>query len=186
MFCLQLWWWLVSVNSTGCSWRRWSSWCCWTQSELLCLRCFCSIRVFIVFVCFSCWFAVVLFPDRVSADSLAKEVVLGLRVFRDPVDFLEQLELMDPRSVDDYQTTQMISLLHNVVYVWMSWSILLLLIPCINGVQSLSWKATILHGTDVSLLQHVWFKSILLDNILMSWFRLWVRCGAGKLLKHEG
>lgn len=53
-----------------------------------------------------------------SADSLAKEAVLGLRVFRDPVDFLEQLELMDPRSVDDYQTTQIISPLHNLVYVY--------------------------------------------------------------------
>lgn len=31
--------------------------------------------------------------------SLVREVVLDLRVFRDLVDFLEQLEVMDPRFV---------------------------------------------------------------------------------------
>lgn len=36
--------------------------------------------------------------------SLVRGVVLELRVFRDLVDFLEHLELMDPRSVDDSGT----------------------------------------------------------------------------------
>lgn len=31
-------------------------------------------------------------------------VVLVLRVFRDLVDFLEHPEVMDPRSVDDFET----------------------------------------------------------------------------------
>lgn len=42
-------------------------------------------------------FLVCLFLDRVSVVSLVRGVVLDLRVFRDLVDFLEHLELMDPR-----------------------------------------------------------------------------------------
>lgn len=34
-----------------------------------------------------------------SVVSLVREVVLDLRVFRDRVDFLEHLEVMDPRFV---------------------------------------------------------------------------------------
>lgn len=34
-----------------------------------------------------------------SVASLVREVVLDLRVFRDLVDFLEHLEVMDPRFV---------------------------------------------------------------------------------------
>lgn len=37
-------------------------------------------------------------PDRVNAVFLVRGVVPDLRVFRDPVDFLEHLEVMDPRS----------------------------------------------------------------------------------------
>lgn len=36
--------------------------------------------------------------------SLVRGAVLELRVFRDLVDFLEHLEVMDPRSVDDFET----------------------------------------------------------------------------------
>lgn len=37
-------------------------------------------------------------PDRVNVVSLVREVAPVLRVFRDPVDFLEHQEVMDPRS----------------------------------------------------------------------------------------
>lgn len=43
-------------------------------------------------------------PDRVNVDSLVRGAVVELRVFRDLVDFLEHLEVMDPRSVDDSDT----------------------------------------------------------------------------------
>lgn len=42
-------------------------------------------------------------PDRVNVVSLVREVDPALRVFRDPVDFLEHLEAMDPRS-DRFRT----------------------------------------------------------------------------------
>lgn len=46
----------------------------------------------------------ILSPDRVNVVSLVRGEILELRVFRDLVDFLEHLEVMDPRSVDDIET----------------------------------------------------------------------------------
>lgn len=108
------------VLSAGSSWRGWSSWCCWTQSEFPLIMCI--IRVHRTKVC--CWFhtcnpfvlsllsyslyALLLFLSNISLSyyranvvSLVREVVQEPRVFRDLVDFLEHQAAMDPRSVDD-------------------------------------------------------------------------------------
>ena len=46
------------------------------------------------------WSTVSMYHDRESVASLVRGVVQELRVFKAPVDFLEHLAVMDPRSID--------------------------------------------------------------------------------------
>ena len=96
-------WWGWQAWWHGSSRRGWSCWCHWTKSEFSFLLH--HLHTYDVHIANSTYGVMEdnnanhpsLFPCRVSVVSQEREEVLGLRGCRDPVVFLELLELTDLR-----------------------------------------------------------------------------------------